>query len=61
LQATSTYAQTEATQLKVQQGSLVAADTVSVATQLKSVEVQNQALMSVMSALQKTSLFDYLQ
>jgi len=40
---------------------LVAADTVSVATQLKSVEVQNQALMSVMSTLQKTSLFDYLQ
>jgi flagellar hook-associated protein 3 FlgL len=60
LRATSTYAQTEETQLKVQQGSLVAADTVSVATQLKSVEVQNQALMSVMSALQKTSLFDYL-
>ena len=61
LQATSTYAQAEATQLKVQQGSLVAADTVSVATQLKSAEVQNQALMSVMSAVQKTSLFDYLQ
>jgi flagellar hook-associated protein 3 FlgL len=61
LQATSTYAQTEGTQLKVQQGSLISADTVSIATQLKSAEVQNQALMSVMSVLQKTSLFAYLQ
>ncbi|MEO8736546.1 MAG: flagellin [Edaphobacter sp.] len=60
LQATSTYAQTEETQLKVQQGSLMASDTVSVATQLKSAEVQNQALMSVMSTLQKNNLFDYL-
>jgi flagellar hook-associated protein 3 FlgL len=60
LQATSTYAQTEETQLKVRQGSLMASDTVSVATQLKSAEVQNQALMSVMSTLQKNNLFDYL-
>lgn len=61
LQATSTYTQTEETQLKVQQGSLVAADPVAIATQLKSAEVQRQALMSVMSAVQKSNLFDYLQ
>jgi len=61
LQATSSYTQTEEAQLQVQQGSLVASDPASVATQLSSAEVQNQALMSVMTALQKTNLFDYLQ
>lgn len=61
LQATSSYAQTEESQLRVQQGSLVSADPVSIATQLKSAEVQRQALMSVMSAVQKNNLFDYIQ
>jgi flagellar hook-associated protein 3 FlgL len=61
LQATSTYAQTEEAQFEVQQGSLVSADPATVATQLSSAEVQNQALMSVMTALEKTDLFDYLQ
>ncbi len=61
LQATSTYTQTEESQLKVQQGSLVSADPASVATQLSSAETQNQALMSVMTALEKTNLFDYMQ
>jgi flagellar hook-associated protein 3 FlgL len=61
LQATSTYTQTEESQLKVQQGSLVSADPASVATQLSSAETQNQALMSVMTALEKTDLFDYMQ
>lgn len=61
LQATSTYAQTQESQLKVQQGSLVAADPAQVATQLSSAETQNQALMSVMTALEKTDLFDYMQ
>lgn len=61
LEATSTYAQTEETQFKVQQGSLVSADPASVATQLSSAEVQSQALMSVMTALEKTDLFDYMQ
>lgn len=60
LQATSTYAQTEEGQLKVQQGSLISADPVSIATQLKSAEVQRQALMSVMSAVKKNNLFDYM-
>lgn len=61
LQATSTYTQTEESQLKVQQGSLVSADPASVATQLSAAETQNQALMSVMTALSKTDLFNYLQ
>lgn len=61
LEATSTYSQTEESQLKVQQGSLVSADPASVATQLSAAETQNQALMSVMTALEKTDLFDYMQ
>jgi len=61
LEATSTYAQTNESQMKVQQGSLVSADPASVATRLSAAEVQNQALMSVMTALRKTNLFDYIQ
>lgn len=61
VQATSTYAQTEAAQLTVQQSSLVASDTASAATQLNSAELQNEALMNVVSALGKNDLFDYLQ
>jgi len=60
MQATSTYAQTEEAQLRVQQGALISADPVSIATELKSAEVQRQALMSVMSAVGKNNLFDYL-
>ncbi|HMH14645.1 MAG TPA: flagellin [Edaphobacter sp.] len=60
VQSTSTYAQTDESQLKANQGTLVAADTASVATQLSSQETQYQALLNVMSALQKTDLFDYL-
>jgi flagellar hook-associated protein 3 FlgL len=60
VQSTSTYAQTDESQLKVHQGTLVAADTASVATQLSSQETQYQALLNVMSALEKTDLFDYL-
>ncbi len=59
--STSSYVQTEESQLKAQQSSLVSADTVSVATQLKSQTTQYQALLSVVSALQKVNLFDYLQ
>jgi len=61
LQATSTYAQTEESQLTVQQGSLVSADPASIATQLSAAETQSQALMSVISTLEKNSLFNYLQ
>ena len=60
VQSTSTYAQTDESQLKAQQGTLVAADTASVATQLSAQETQYQALLDVMSALEKTDLFDYL-
>jgi flagellar hook-associated protein 3 FlgL len=61
LQATSTYTQTQEAQLTVQQSSLVAADPATVATQLSTAETQHQALLSVMSAVEKTDLFDYLQ
>ena len=61
VQSTSSYIQTQEAQLKSQQNGLVAADTVTVATQLKSNQVQYQALLSVMSALQKTNLFDYVK
>jgi flagellar hook-associated protein 3 FlgL len=60
VQSTSTYAQTDSSELKVQQSALVSADTATVATQLSSQETQYQALLNVMSALQKTDLFDYL-
>ncbi len=61
LQAVTTYNQTEEAQLKAQQSTLVSADPAAIATQLKSTETQYQALLSVMSALQKQSLFDYLR
>jgi flagellar hook-associated protein 3 FlgL len=61
IQSTSLYTQTQEAQLKVQQNSLVAADTATVATQLSSAETQHQALLSVMNAVQKVNLFDYLQ
>ena len=60
LQSTSGYAQTQEAQLKAQQSSLVAADPATVATELKSNQVQYQALLSVVAALQKINLFDYL-
>lgn len=57
LHATSTYAQNEATTLTASQSSLVAADTASIATQLSAAESQQQALISVISAAGKYSLF----
>jgi flagellar hook-associated protein 3 FlgL len=61
LQSTSGYAQTQEAQLKAQQSALVAADPAAVATELKSNQVQYQALLSVITALQKINLFDYLR
>ncbi|HEX4652529.1 MAG TPA: flagellar hook-associated protein 3 [Granulicella sp.] len=61
LQSTSTYAQTNATQLEAVQSTLVSADTASIATQLSSTETESQALMSTISTLEKNSLFDYLK
>lgn len=51
LQSTSSYIQTEDTQLTVQQGNLVSADPAAVASQLSSAETQHQALISVMNSL----------
>ena len=61
LQSTSTYAQTQQANLTVAQGSLVASDPTTVATQLSASETQHQALLSVITALGKTDLFDYTQ
>lgn len=61
VQATRTYVQTQRAQLTVEQSSLVSADPVSVATQLSTAKTQHQALLSVMSALGKTDLFDYMR
>jgi len=61
LQSTSTYTQTSQTQLEALQSSLVSANTPSVVTQLSGLETQGQALMSVISTLEKNSLFDYLR
>jgi len=61
IKSTSNYAETQEAQLKAQQSALVASDPASVATQLKSNQVQYQALLSVITALQKTNLFDYLR
>ena len=61
MQSTSTYVQTDEANLKVPQNSLVASDTTSVATQLKSAETQREALLSVMAALGSTNLFSYLK
>jgi flagellar hook-associated protein 3 FlgL len=62
IQQTSTYTQTEESQLTVQQGALVSADMASVATQLSSAETQHQALLSVMNALgSNNDLFSYMR
>jgi flagellar hook-associated protein 3 FlgL len=61
LQATSTYAQTEESQLKVAQSNLVSADPAAVATQLSQAEVQHQALLSVINALGSSDLFSLMR
>jgi flagellar hook-associated protein 3 FlgL len=61
LESASTYAQTDATNRTAAATALVAADPATVATQLSSAETQNQALMSVISTVEKQSLFDYMQ
>jgi flagellar hook-associated protein 3 FlgL len=63
IQQTSTYTQTEESELTVQQGSLVSADMATVASQLSSAETQHQALLSVMSALGNSNndLFSFMR
>jgi flagellar hook-associated protein 3 FlgL len=61
LESACTYAQTDATNCIAAASALVAADPATIATQLSSAEIQNQALMSVISTVEKQSLFDYMQ
>ncbi len=61
LESASTYAQADATNRTAAATTLVSADPATVATQLSSVETQNQALMSVIGTVEKQSLFSYLQ
>ena len=61
LQQTSTYAQTEVSELTAEQGTLVSADLATVATDLKSAETQHQALLSVTAALGSSNLFTYIK
>ena len=61
INSASSYAQTDATNRTATASNLVAADPAQIATQLSSAETQNQALMSVISTLEKQSLFDYTQ
>lgn len=61
LQSTSTYVQTEESQLTVAQSNLVSADPASVATQLSQAETQHQALLSVINALGSSDLFSLMK
>jgi flagellar hook-associated protein 3 FlgL len=61
LENASTYAQTDAVNRTAAVSTLVASDPATVATQLSAAETQNQALMNVISAVEKQSLFNYLQ
>ena len=61
LQSNSTYVQTEESQLKVAQSSLVSADPATVASQLSQAETQHQALLSVISAVGSSDLFSLMR
>lgn len=61
LNSATTYAQTDAVNRTAVVSALVSADPATVATQLSSAEVQNQALMSVIATVEKQSLFTYVQ
>ncbi len=61
VQSTSTYAQTDAAQQAAAQSSLISVNTAQVATSLSNTETQAQALDSVIAALEKGSLFDYVK
>jgi flagellar hook-associated protein 3 FlgL len=60
LTSTSTYAQTQSTNITAAQSNLISADPAAVATELSTSEVQHQALLSVIASLSKTDLFDDL-
>ncbi len=60
LEGASIYAQTDAINQTSAMSNLVAADPAAVATNLSSAETQTQALMSVIGAVQKQNLFNYM-
>ncbi len=60
LQSESSYVSTQQANTKVQQSTLLASDSVSLATQLQAAEAQQTALLSTLAKVGKTSLFDYL-
>jgi flagellar hook-associated protein 3 FlgL len=61
IQSASSYAQTQAANVQVQQSDLLSIDTATVATNLQNAEVQHQALISVVSGLSQNDLFSYLK
>ena len=62
LQSTSSYFQTQESELAITQSNLLAADPASVASQLSSAETQHQALLSVMSTLGSSEdLFSHIR
>lgn len=61
LQLTTTYTSTEQTNLTASQTTLVATDSAAVATDLSNNEAQQKALLSVMAAIGKYNLFDYMR
>jgi flagellar hook-associated protein 3 FlgL len=61
MQAALTYTQSEQTQLRASEDTLIGTDTASVATDLKNAETQQTALLNVMARLGMQSLFDYLK
>ncbi len=61
LQSSSTYVQTQKSQLTVAQASLVGVDPTAVATQLSQAETQHQALLSVINALGSPDLFSLMK
>lgn len=61
LSGESDYISAQKSSLTIQQGTLLSADTASLATELSSVAVQRSALLSTIGLLGKDSLFDYLR
>lgn len=60
VQSESTYVTTQQTNTKVEQTTLLAPNTVELATDLSATQSQQTALLSTLGKLNKTSLFDYL-
>jgi len=60
VEATSSYTQTNATQLEAAQSALISADPASIATQLSNDETSAQALESTIATLGQNNLFTYL-